>query len=408
MTTNYMKISSCIASVPEAIKEITKGKLIIITDSQERENEGDFVIAAEDASPDKINFMATHGRGLICAPIPAERAKELELSPMVQNNQDVYRTAFTVSVDAKKNTTTGISAYDRSVTVKLLADENSSASDFIRPGHIFPLSGKTGGVLVRAGHTEASIDLMRLAGKKPVAAICEIMKTNGRMARMPDLIKIAEKHDLKIVTIKDIIAYRYASEVLTREVARSLLPTKYGKFMSVAFESKLDHKIHIALSMGQILPEQPTLVRVHSECLTGDVFHSMRCDCGEQLGIALKMIAQKKQGILLYMRQEGRGIGIVNKLKAYQYQDEGLDTVEANEKLGFAPDLRDYGIGAQILHQLGVRNIKLMTNNPRKVIGLEGYGLKLVKRIPLVVESNRYNKNYLSTKASKLGHFLND
>ena len=382
--------------------------MIIVTDSEERENEGDLVIAAEDASPEKINFMATHGKGLICVPIPAKRAQELELYPMVQNNQDVYRTAFTVSVDARKNTTTGISAYDRSVTIKLLSDPASQAEDFIRPGHIFPLLGGRGGVLVRAGHTEASLDLMCMAGKKPAAAICEIMKVDGRMARMPDLIKFARKHKLKIVTIKDIIAYRYSSEIMIEEVARSILPTKYGKFQSIAFKSKPDNKIHIALGMGEVTPQEPILIRVHSECLTGDVFHSIRCDCGEQLEAALKKIAQEKQGILLYMRQEGRGIGIVNKLKAYQYQDEGLDTVEANEKLGFAPDLRNYGIGAQILTKLGVQKIRLMTNNPRKVIGLEGYGLKLVERVPLVVKSNKYNRDYLITKASKLGHFLND
>ena len=408
MKISYTKTSSYLASVPEAVEEIVKGNFVIVTDSEERENEGDFVIAAEDASPEKINFMATHGKGLICAPIPAERAQELELSPMVQNNQDVYRTAFTISVDAKKNTTTGISAYDRSVTIKLLSDQASQADDFIRPGHIFPLLGKKGGVLVRAGHTEASIDLMQLAGKKPVAAICEIMKADGRMARMPDLIEIANKYKLKIVTIKDIIAHRYSSEIMVEEAARSTLPTKYGRFQSVAFESMLDNKIHIALSIGDITLDKPVLVRVHSECLTGDVFRSIRCDCGDQLDTALQRIAEEKQGILLYMRQEGRGIGIVNKLKAYQYQDEGLDTVEANKKLGFAPDLRDYGIGAQILTELGVQKIKLMTNNPRKVVGLEGYGLKLVERVPLIVKSNEHNKSYLSTKASKLGHFLND
>ena len=407
LLTEETKQKSLVVGVHEAVQELRQGRLIIVTDSEERENEGDLVVPAEDATPEVVNFMATHGRGLVCVPISSERAQALELDPMVKNNQDVRRTAFTVSVDAK-NTSTGISAYDRSRTIQLLADPTSRESDFVKPGHIFPLVGKEGGVLVRAGHTEASLDLMALAGKKPAAVICEIMKEDGMMARMPDLAIFAEKYGLKIVTIKDLIQHRYASQVMVKEVARSRLPTQYGDFESIAFESKLDGKNHIALVMGEIKPETPTLVRVHSECLTGDVFHSLRCDCGLQLDAALKKIASEGKGILLYMRQEGRGIGLVNKLKAYKYQEKGFDTVEANQKLGLAPDLRDYGIGAQIIGLLGAKKMRLMTNNPRKVIGLEGYSLELVERVPLVIESNAHNKKYLSTKASKLGHFLNE
>ena len=406
--TEEKKQKSLVVGVQEAVQELRQGRLIIVTDSEERENEGDLIVPAEDATPEIVNFMATHGRGLVCVPISSERAQALELAPMVKNNQDVHRTAFTVSVDARQNTSTGISAYDRSRTIQLLANPASRESDFVKPGHIFPLVGKEGGVLVRAGHTEASLDLMALAGKKPAAVICEIMKEDGTMARMPDLAIFAEKYDLKIVTIKDLIQHRYASEIMVKEVARSRLPTKYGDFESIAFESKLDGKNHIALVMGEIKPETPTLLRVHSECLTGDVFHSLRCDCGFQLDAALERISAEGKGILLYMRQEGRGIGLVNKLKAYKYQEEGFDTVEANQKLGLAPDLRDYGMGAQIIGLLGVKKMRLMTNNPRKVIGLEGYSLELVERVPLVTESNAYNKKYLSTKASKLGHFLNE
>ena len=408
LLTEEKKQKSLVVGVQEAVQELRQGRLIIVTDSEERENEGDLIVPAEDATPEIVNFMATHGRGLVCVPISSERAQALELAPMVKNNQDVHRTAFTVSVDARQNTSTGISAYDRSRTIQLLANPASRESDFVKPGHIFPLVGKEGGVLVRAGHTEASLDLMALAGKKPAAVICEIMKEDGTMARMPDLAIFAEKYDLKIVTIKDLIQHRYASEIMVKEVARSRLPTKYGDFESIAFESKLDGKNHIALVMGEIKPETPTLLRVHSECLTGDVFHSLRCDCGFQLDAALERISAEGKGILLYMRQEGRGIGLVNKLKAYKYQEEGFDTVEANQKLGLAPDLRDYGMGAQIIGLLGVKKMRLMTNNPRKVIGLEGYSLELVERVPLVTESNAYNKKYLSTKASKLGHFLNE
>lgn len=393
-------------SVEEAIKEIAAGRMLIVTDSEDRENEGDIVMAAEDATPEAVNFMASQAKGLICVPLTEERASALDLGPMVQNNEDIRRTAFTVSVDAKENTTTGISAFDRSITIRKLADPEAQSGDFIRPGHVFPLVARKGGVLVRAGHTEASIDLARLAQKKEAAVICEIMNEDGSMSRMPDLVVFARKHNLKILTIEQLIEYRRTKENMVREVAVSRLPTEYGEFEAHAFENKLDDKINVALVMGKISPEEPVLVRVHSECLTGDVFHSARCDCGEQLEAAMKQIAQEGKGILLYMRQEGRGIGIVNKLKAYQYQDEGLDTVEANEKLGFPPDLRDYGIGAQILVALGARKLRLLTNNPRKVVGLEGYGLHIVERVPLIIPSNPHNEKYLATKAVKLGHFL--
>ena len=408
MATKIKKKETSIVNVELAIKEIKKGNMIIVTDSHERENEGDLVLAAENATPEAINFMVTHGKGLVCVPITAQKAKNLNLTPMVKNNQDVRRTAFTISVDARQNTSTGISAYDRSHTIQLLANLKTKENDFISPGHIFPLVSREGGVLVRAGHTEASLDLMQLSAKKPVAVICEIMKNNGKMARMPDLIKFAQKHNLKILTIQELIQYRYASEIMIKEVARSKLPTKFGNFESIAFQSKIDGKSHIVLLMGNIKPEEPILIRVHSECITGDVFQSLRCDCGLQLDKALRKIAAHGNGLLLYMRQEGRGIGIVNKLKAYKYQEEGFDTVEANKQLGFPPDLRDYGIGAQILRSLGVKKMRLMTNNPRKVVGLEGYGLELVERLPLITETNCYNKKYLSTKESKLGHFLNE
>lgn len=393
-------------SIEEAIEEIKKGNMLIVTDSEDRENEGDLVMAADECTPEKINFMATYGKGLICVPVTQEKSRELDLSPMVRNNQDVRRTAFTVSVDAKENTTTGISAFDRNETVRLLASNTAKADDFIRPGHIFPLVSKEGGVLVRAGHTEASIDLAKMAGKKPVSVICEIMKDNGEMARMPDLIEFAKKHKIKIATIQDLIAYRREREKMVNLEVITKLPTEFGEFRSYAFTNSIDDQIHIALVMGEISPSEPTLVRVHSECLTGDTFRSLRCDCGVQLHAAMQNIAREKKGVLVYMRQEGRGIGLINKLKAYNYQDQGMDTVEANEALGFDADLRDYGIGAQILTQVGVKKIKLMTNNPRKIIGLEGYDLEIVERVPVIAERNPHNEKYLSTKACKLGHYL--
>lgn len=395
-----------IANIEEAIEEIKTKKMVIVTDSEDRENEGDLVMAAEDITPEAVNFMASMGKGLICVPLGEQKARRLELDPMVTRNQDVRRTAFTVSVDAKDGITTGISAYDRFLTIQLLAADETRAEDLVRPGHIFPLISRKGGVLVRAGHTEASVDLARMAGKKPVAVICEIMNEDGTMARMNDLEAFAEKHQLKIITIKDLIEFRRKRETLVKLETETRLPTRYGEFKVKAFTSELDDKVHMAMIMGDIDPQKPTLVRVHSECLTGDVFHSLRCDCGDQLDAAMKKIAEEGYGVLLYMRQEGRGIGIINKLKAYNYQDEGFDTVEANEKLGFAADLRDYGIGAQILRQAGVRKIKLMTNNPRKIVGLEGYDLEVVERVPLKIDANPHNEKYLSTKVKKLGHII--
>jgi len=394
-------------TVEEAIEEIKAGNMLIVTDSQDRENEGDLLMAAEMVTPEKINFMATYGRGLICVPLSSNRAKKLDLDPMVIKNEDNHRTAFTVSVDARENTTTGISAKDRCETIQRLADPKAQAADFIRPGHIFPLIARDGGVLVRAGHTEACVDLARLAGKASVGVICEIMNNDGTMARMGDLEKFAQEHKIKLITIADIIKFRREREHMVREVVDAVIPTEYGMFQMKVFSNDIDNKEHFAMVMGEISDKKPTLVRVHSECLTGDVFHSLRCDCGAQLEAAMKKIAEEGNGILLYMRQEGRGIGIVNKLKAYRYQDEGYDTVEANEQLGYDADLRDYGIGAQILNTLGVKEIRLITNNPRKVVGLEGYGMKIIERVPIIIEPNQYNKKYLHTKHDKLGHYLN-
>jgi len=395
------------STIQEGLEEIRNGRMIIVTDSEDRENEGDLLMAAEDITPEKVNFMASFGKGLICAPISEDRAKKLDLTPMVSKNQEVYRTAFTVSIDAKENVTTGISAADRYETLRKLADNLTSAHEFSKPGHIFPLIARQGGVLVRAGHTEAAVDLARMAGKQGVGVICEIMNEDGSMARMPDLLQFAQTHNIKLITIADLIEYRRQREVMVQEVAEAKIPTDYGEFRLKAFSNDIDDKEHFALVMGEINPDEPTLVRVHSECLTGDVFHSLRCDCGAQLQAAMKKISENKNGVLLYMRQEGRGIGIVNKLKAYRFQDEGLDTVEANKELGYDADLRDYGIGAQILSALGVGELRIMTNNPRKIVGLEGYGLKIVERVPIVIKSNPHNEKYLSTKSDKLGHYLN-
>ncbi|GIP48532.1 riboflavin biosynthesis protein RibBA [Paenibacillus sp. J53TS2] len=391
--------------VEEAIYELMRGKVIIVVDDEDRENEGDFVALAEKATPEVINFMITQGRGLVCLPITAERAEELDLQPMVAQNTDNHGTAFTVSID-HKDTTTGISAYERSLTVKAIMDPNAKAADFRRPGHMFPLIAKKGGVLRRAGHTEAAVDLARMCGAYPAGVICEVIKEDGTMARLPDLVEIAKTYDLKLISVKDLIHYRNEKEKLVTREVEVRMPTDYGEFRAVAYTNDVDNKEHVALVKGEIDGDEPVLVRVHSECLTGDVFHSHRCDCGPQFEAALRQIEEAGRGVLLYMRQEGRGIGLINKLKAYKLQEQGFDTVDANLKLGFPADLRDYGIGAQILKDLGVRQIRLMTNNPRKIKGLEGYGLEVVERVPIQMKENADNTKYLHTKQAKLGHLL--
>jgi len=392
-------------TIDKAIKEIKKGKPIIVVDDENRENEGDFITAAEKTTPQLVNFMAQHGRGLICVALPAERLEQLNIPIMVSNNTAKFQTPFAISVDVKKGTTTGISAFDRAQTIKALVNKNTRPEDLARPGHIFPLKAMDGGVLRRAGHTETSVDLARLAGLYPGGVLCEIMDNDGRMAKLPKLKKIASKFNLTIITIKDLIEYRRRREKLVEKILETNLPTKYGNFRLVLYEDRITREHHIALVLGDVAGKKNVLVRVHSQCLTGDVFNSLRCDCGEQLERALAMIAKNHLGVFLYMRQEGRGIGLVNKLKAYQLQDHGFDTVEANLKLGFAPDLRDYGIGAQILADLGLSTVRLLTNNPKKIIGLEGYGLKVVEQIPIFAP-NRCNINYLKTKRKKLGHLI--
>ncbi len=404
-----MNTMTRINTIEEGLKDFQDGKILIIVDDEDRENEGDFVAAADHVTPEIINFMAKHGRGLICISMTGERLDALDLHPMVSKNTSKLGTSFTISVDATHRVSTGISAYDRAKTVKVLIDPASKPDDLARPGHIFPLRAEDGGVLSRAGHTEAVVDLARLAGLTSAGVLCEIMDEDGTMARLPRLEEIAKQFDLKIITIRDLIAYRSMHDRLVRQVVCTKFPTRYGEFILHLYESDIDEHHHLALVKGKIDPGQPILVRVHSECLTGDVFGSMRCDCGEQLHKALEAIEKEGSGIFLYMRQEGRGIGLGNKIRAYELQDRGKDTVEANEALGFPPDLRDYGIGAQILVDLGARKLRILTNNPKKVVGLKGYGLEIVERISLEVKPNPANARYLETKRDKLGHLiLND
>ncbi len=394
------------SSIEEALEDVRNGKFIVIVDDEDRENEGDLMIASEKISPEAVNFMAKHGRGLICVTLTEERTEELGLPMMVQENQSQFDTPFTVSIDARKGISTGISAADRAETIRVAIDPRTKPGDLIKPGHIFPLRARKGGALVRTGHSEASVDMARLANLNPSGVICEIMDDDGTMARVPQLREFAEKHQLKMITIRALVEYLLQRETLVEEVTRTNIPTEFGDFQAVAFRNKLIDQVHIAMVKGKIDPETPTLVRVHSQCLTGDVFGSYRCDCGEQLQRSMEMIEKEGAGVLLYLYQEGRGIGIINKLRAYELQDQGQDTVEANEALGFKADLRDYGIGAQILRSLGLCKMRIMTNNPRKIVGLEGYGLQMVERVPIEVAPKEANIKYLKTKRSKLGHLM--
>ncbi|MBW1752900.1 MAG: bifunctional 3,4-dihydroxy-2-butanone-4-phosphate synthase/GTP cyclohydrolase II [Deltaproteobacteria bacterium] len=395
-------------TIEEALKEIRAGRMVILVDDEDRENEGDLCMAAETVTPEAINFMAKYGRGLICLSMTAAKIDSLDLPLMVDHNTSPFQTGFTVSIEARCGVTTGISAADRATTILTAVAEDAKPRDLVRPGHVFPLRGRDGGVMVRAGQTEGSIDLARLAGLKPAGVICEIMDEDGTMARMPALEKFSEKHGTGICTIADLIEYRMRTESFVKRAAQTIIPTAIaGEFKAIVYENDIDDLLHVALVKGDIDPEKPTLARVHSECLTGDIFGSLRCDCGEQLHAALEMIDQEGCGVLLYIRQEGRGIGLVNKIKAYALQEQGLDTVEANEKLGFKADMRNYGIGAQILVDIGVKKMKLITNNPKKMIGLEGYGLSVVEQVSTETEPNKYNRGYLECKKFKMGHLLN-
>ncbi|MCK4984871.1 MAG: bifunctional 3,4-dihydroxy-2-butanone-4-phosphate synthase/GTP cyclohydrolase II [Desulfobacterales bacterium] len=395
-------------TIEQAVRDIKDGKMVILVDDEDRENEGDLCMAAEKVTPEAINFMAKYGRGLICLAMTTEKCDSLDLPPMVDHNTSPFGTGFTVSIEARCGVTTGISAQDRATTILTAVADDCRPRDLVRPGHIFPLRAKEGGAIVRAGQTEGSVDLARLAGLKPAAVICEIMDEDGTMARMPALEKFSEKHGVGICTIADLIEYRMRTESFVHRAAETMIPTSMaGDFKAVVYENDIDSLLHIALVKGEIDPEKPVLARVHSECLTGDIFGSLRCDCGLQLEQAMTMIEKEGSGVLLYIRQEGRGIGLVNKIKAYALQDQGLDTVEANEELGFKPDMRSYGIGAQILVDLGVRKMKLMTNNPKKMVGLDGYGLRIVEQVPIEVPANEYNRCYLECKKLKMGHLLN-
>jgi 3,4-dihydroxy 2-butanone 4-phosphate synthase/GTP cyclohydrolase II len=396
-----------LATIPEAVEDIKAGRFVIVVDDEDRENEGDLVMAAEKVTAESINFMAREGRGLICMPVTGERLDALRIPMMVANNTSKFTTPFAVAVEAREGTSTGISAADRARTVQVMVDPRTRPEDILMPGHMFPLRARDGGVLVRAGQTEATVDLARMAGLQPAGVLCEIMNQDGTMARMPQLEVFAQKHGLKIISVADLIAYRFRHERLVTRVAEARLPTPFGNFKVIAYKSNTDPDEHVAMVMGDVATDEPVLVRVHSQCLTGDVFHSLRCDCGEQIEMAMKKIAQEGRGVVLYMRQEGRGIGIHNKIKAYALQDKGLDTVEANLSLGFKADQRDYGIGAQILADLGIRNMRLMTNNPKKMSAFLSYGLKITEQLPLTTKPNVHNRRYLRTKQDKMGHLLN-